>query len=285
MLAESLSVTVGALAKAAGVSEETVRYYQRRGLFATPPKGGHGFRRYGPEALKKIAQIDEQIAALQALRTALSNLTRKCEKGAADLSCPILEAIRSADAAARRRVAARSSRTVSPVAALNAVSVSGTSIINGELESEAPRLISSFDIRVPGTTLIVEIWVDAGTLAPSASNQQMRQPKAQQEAKGGKRRGYKERSTGERGDIKEKTTSRRTDCNAKARRSSLLPQFPPLRISGLAGNPISQHRREDACTCRNRSDDCQHQREIRSPRHESQCCGKRREGRCDNPAG
>ena len=54
MLAESLSVTVGALAKAAGVSVETVRYFQRRGLFATPPKGGHGFRRYGPEALERL---------------------------------------------------------------------------------------------------------------------------------------------------------------------------------------------------------------------------------------
>ena len=46
---KSLSLTVGELAKATGVHVETVRYYQRRGLLATPERrltpGGGGCSR------------------------------------------------------------------------------------------------------------------------------------------------------------------------------------------------------------------------------------------------
>jgi MerR family mercuric resistance operon transcriptional regulator len=50
-------MTIGRLAKAAGVNVETVRYYQRRGLVTEPgkPQGGH--RRYPPAALERIAFI------------------------------------------------------------------------------------------------------------------------------------------------------------------------------------------------------------------------------------
>jgi MerR family mercuric resistance operon transcriptional regulator len=36
--------TISGLARSAGVNVETVRYYQRRGLIATPPRG-QGVRR------------------------------------------------------------------------------------------------------------------------------------------------------------------------------------------------------------------------------------------------
>ena len=50
-------MTIGRLAKAAGVNVETIRYYQRRGLVSEPhkPQGGH--RRYPPSAVERIAFI------------------------------------------------------------------------------------------------------------------------------------------------------------------------------------------------------------------------------------
>src|SRR5438132_963316 len=40
------NITIGRLAKAAGVGVETIRYYQRRGLVATPRRATRAFRDY-----------------------------------------------------------------------------------------------------------------------------------------------------------------------------------------------------------------------------------------------
>src|SRR6185312_16394966 len=119
-------MTIGALAKAAGVGVETVRYYQRRGLLPEPERPLGGFRYYGSDALerlrsvkraqqagftladiamllrldpvkdrraaRKMAEIDEQIDTLTKLRGALGALTRACECKAVELPCPIIEA-------------------------------------------------------------------------------------------------------------------------------------------------------------------------------------------------
>jgi MerR family mercuric resistance operon transcriptional regulator len=50
-------MTIGRLAKDAGVNVETVRYYQRRGLIDEPPKPVGGHRRYPTSALKRITFI------------------------------------------------------------------------------------------------------------------------------------------------------------------------------------------------------------------------------------
>jgi MerR family mercuric resistance operon transcriptional regulator len=50
-------MTIGRLAKEAGVNVETVRYYQRRGLIDEPQKPAGGHRRYAPSALRRIAFI------------------------------------------------------------------------------------------------------------------------------------------------------------------------------------------------------------------------------------
>jgi MerR family transcriptional regulator, mercuric resistance operon regulatory protein len=50
-------MTIGRLAKAAGVNVETVRYYQRRGLITEPGKPQGGQRRYPASALARIAFI------------------------------------------------------------------------------------------------------------------------------------------------------------------------------------------------------------------------------------
>ena len=50
-------MTIGRLAKAAGVNVETIRYYQRRGLVSEPhkPQGGH--RRYAQAVVARIGFI------------------------------------------------------------------------------------------------------------------------------------------------------------------------------------------------------------------------------------
>lgn len=50
------SLTIGRLAKQAGVGVETVRYYQRRGLLPTPPDHG-GYRQYPVALLNRIRFI------------------------------------------------------------------------------------------------------------------------------------------------------------------------------------------------------------------------------------
>ena len=54
--------TIAGLARKGGVGVETVRFYQRRGLMKTPPRGGHaghvgGIRRYGEEDLRRLRFI------------------------------------------------------------------------------------------------------------------------------------------------------------------------------------------------------------------------------------
>jgi MerR family mercuric resistance operon transcriptional regulator len=50
-------MTIGQLAKAAGVNVETIRYYQRRGLVTTPSKPLGGQRKYPDEALRQITFV------------------------------------------------------------------------------------------------------------------------------------------------------------------------------------------------------------------------------------
>ncbi|RYD20721.1 MAG: MerR family DNA-binding transcriptional regulator, partial [Lysobacteraceae bacterium] len=54
-------MTIGGLARVAGVGVETVRYYQRRGLLETPDRpgdAGHGgtVRRYGAADVRRSAE-------------------------------------------------------------------------------------------------------------------------------------------------------------------------------------------------------------------------------------
>ncbi|MEO7748386.1 MAG: MerR family transcriptional regulator [Sphingomicrobium sp.] len=124
------SGTIGALAKAAGVGVETVRYYQRRGLLTEPPRPPGEIRRYGDHDLKRlkfirsaqaagftlneiaelleldasddrararelaqarVAAIDAKIAELRDAREALADLAADCAKKRAG-PCPILRA-------------------------------------------------------------------------------------------------------------------------------------------------------------------------------------------------
>lgn len=51
------TVTIGTAARAAGVSVETIRFYERRGLVAQPRKPEEGYREYSPETVSRIRFI------------------------------------------------------------------------------------------------------------------------------------------------------------------------------------------------------------------------------------
>lgn len=122
------SLTIGALAAAAGVGIETVRYYQRRALLETPTTA-NGYRRYGTAHLQrlrfikraqgvgftldevtelltlndardhriaralaseKILDIETRIAQLEHMADSLRQLVCQCEQGGQDAPCPII---------------------------------------------------------------------------------------------------------------------------------------------------------------------------------------------------
>lgn len=125
------AMTIGTLARAAGVHLETVRYYQRRGLLAEPKRPPAGIRRYGEEAVArlrfikraqdvgftldevaellrlergcrnahelataKLAAVERRIADLSRVGKTLRELIRRCEAGKSR-GCPIIEALAS----------------------------------------------------------------------------------------------------------------------------------------------------------------------------------------------
>ena len=51
------TMTIGALAEHAGVHIETIRYYERRGLLAEPPRTGAGYRTYDEAAVWRLEFI------------------------------------------------------------------------------------------------------------------------------------------------------------------------------------------------------------------------------------
>lgn len=48
------SVTIGELARLSGVGVETIRFYERERLLEQPRRPANGFRRYPPEAVKRL---------------------------------------------------------------------------------------------------------------------------------------------------------------------------------------------------------------------------------------
>jgi Hg(II)-responsive transcriptional regulator len=52
-----MPMTIGQVAAAAHVNIQTVRYYERRGLLATPPRTGSGYRQYAEDAVGRLRFI------------------------------------------------------------------------------------------------------------------------------------------------------------------------------------------------------------------------------------
>ena len=72
--------TIGALAKAAGVGVETVRYYQRRGLLPEPARPQGEVRRYGQEDIRRL----KFIRSAQAAGFTLNEIAELLELSASD---------------------------------------------------------------------------------------------------------------------------------------------------------------------------------------------------------
>lgn len=51
------TLTIGKIAKAAGLGVETVRFYERQGLIAEPARSGSGYRQYRPETVRRLQFI------------------------------------------------------------------------------------------------------------------------------------------------------------------------------------------------------------------------------------
>ena len=51
------AMTIGALARAAGVNVETIRFYQRKGLLPEPDRPQGSIRRYGANELGRVRFI------------------------------------------------------------------------------------------------------------------------------------------------------------------------------------------------------------------------------------
>ena len=71
------SLTIGQVAEQTGVTNDTLRYYERRSLLPAPGRSPAGYRQYGPESVRRVQFIRraqtlgftlEEITDLLALR-------------------------------------------------------------------------------------------------------------------------------------------------------------------------------------------------------------------------
>ena len=131
-------LSLGALARDAGVNPETIRYYERRGLLSEPPRTAAGYRQYsaadaervalilraktlgftlaeigalldgGPgspgdvlaAARHRLAELDGEIARLGEQRRRLERLLHACEAG--DAGCTSLDPLDATSKASPR---------------------------------------------------------------------------------------------------------------------------------------------------------------------------------------
>jgi MerR family mercuric resistance operon transcriptional regulator len=50
-------MTIGQIARAAGASVETIRFYEREGLIGRPARSASGYRNFAPEAVRRLRFI------------------------------------------------------------------------------------------------------------------------------------------------------------------------------------------------------------------------------------
>ncbi len=56
-MSDTSTLTIGALAQAAGVGVETIRFYERKGLLAEPPRTRAGYRQYPGDTVDRVKFI------------------------------------------------------------------------------------------------------------------------------------------------------------------------------------------------------------------------------------
>ena len=60
--AQKGSLLSGELARLAGVSTDTLRHYERKGVLPRPTRAANGYRRYPPEALARVRLVRRALA-------------------------------------------------------------------------------------------------------------------------------------------------------------------------------------------------------------------------------
>jgi len=132
----SPNLTIGGVAKAAGVNVETIRFYQRLNLLEAPARPPGGVRRYSDAAIsrvkfikraqelgfslaeirrllrlgdpqncgearalaaEKLALVESRVADLQRLRGVLKELIGRCDRRRGKVACPIIESLARQD--------------------------------------------------------------------------------------------------------------------------------------------------------------------------------------------
>lgn len=136
------AMTIGRLAEETGVHFETIRYYQRLGLIATPAKPRGSVRRYGQDAVgrlrfikraqglgfsldevkllldlsvgehcaetrslaeRKLRIVNEKISELHHIEAALRKLIHACGTGRKGRGCPIIDNLSAERRSGRKR--------------------------------------------------------------------------------------------------------------------------------------------------------------------------------------
>jgi len=131
---EPETLTIGALAAAAGVGVETIRFYQHKGLLPQPRRRPGSVRRYGQDELArlrfiksgqrigfsldeiaqllriedgthcrearviaahKLADIRQRLDDLRRMETALAALVARCGTHRGKVSCPLISALQA----------------------------------------------------------------------------------------------------------------------------------------------------------------------------------------------
>jgi MerR family mercuric resistance operon transcriptional regulator len=131
----SNKLTIGALAEAAGVHVETIRFYQRKGLMAAPDRPLGSIRRYGQSdfarvrfikaaqrigftlddvaellkledgthcdearrlAAQKLQEVRERLADLHRMETVLTELIDCCASARGKVACPLITVLQHA---------------------------------------------------------------------------------------------------------------------------------------------------------------------------------------------
>ena len=127
-------LSIGAVAAAAGVHVETIRFYQRKGLLNEPPRAYGQMRRYGARdvervmfvkaaqrlgfsldeiaellrledgthcdearamAEQKLRDVRAKLGDLRQMESALARLVTSCRTGRGRVTCPLIAALRA----------------------------------------------------------------------------------------------------------------------------------------------------------------------------------------------
>src|SRR2546426_5990875 len=79
-----MPLTIGQVAAAADVNIQTIRYYERRGLFPTPRRTPAGYRQYADDAVARLRFIKHA----QELGFSLQEIQERSEEHTSELQSP-----------------------------------------------------------------------------------------------------------------------------------------------------------------------------------------------------